>query len=51
MLEILKKSSETGNRFTARGSVFSLGLGIGYSLKCFQSKFIVLRYLKHSCLK
>ena len=52
MLEILKKSSKTGDRFTAISdlqtmrSMLYLELGIGNSIKSFQSKFMVprLRY-------
>ena len=59
MLEILKKSLKTGDRFTAISdlqtmrSMLYLELGIGNSIKSFQSKFMVprLRYKKYSCLK
>ena len=52
MLEILKKLSKTGDRFTAISDLQNNEeLGIGNLIKSFQSKSIVPRYLKYSCLK
>ena len=57
MPEILKKSSKTGDRFTAISDLQNnvervyFKLGIGNSVESFQNKFIVPRYLRHSCLK
>ena len=53
MLEILKKSSKTGDRLTAISDLQNnaervyFKLGIGISVESFQSKFIVPRYLKY----
>ena len=47
MLEILHMLSKTGDQF----SVFYFKLGIGKSVKSFECKFIVPRYLNYSCLK
>ena len=57
-LVILKKSSKKGDRFTATSDLrnnedafyFELGIGTD-SIKSFQSKFIVPRYLEYSCIK
>ena len=57
MLETFKKSSKTGDRFTAISDLQNkeervyFKLGIVNSVDSFQSKFIVPRYLKYSCLK
>ena len=53
MLEILKQPSKTGHRFTATSdlqlmkSVLYFVLQKGNSVKSFQGKFIIPRYLTH----
>ena len=57
MSEILKKSSKTGDQFTAISDLQNneehvlFQAGNGHSVESFQSKLIVPRYLKYSCLK
>ena len=55
MPEILKKLQKPGKQpfqiFKTTKRVFYFRLGIGKSVKSFQSKFIVPRYPKYSCLK
>ena len=54
MPEILEKLSKTGDKFTAISDLQNNEkrvVRIGNSVQSFQSKFIVLRYPKNSCLK